>query len=298
MYIKDNLKKLNKKHVAVMVVSAVLAAGTLIGCGAKADSGGAEVSTEAVGSDAINLVETEPEGDVEAREGEMVAEASVEDDLPALAYRTVEERMAQGKPGAEDLEKLGLTSNKFMMVEEVCDIEELFKDPEFVWPEELHRSNNSKYIKLKGTLYELYFYDEPEYDLVYFPGDELSEGYEVRETGNFEVVIRDSDYFGEGHSIRVDTNAYPVVENSGTLSYKRFGGAFKVREDIEFDENYLPKDDPNMPASEVVIKPGMYISLIEPGRYYDAYTIYQILTKEDLEALPEGITLADDVVHY
>ena len=215
-----------------------------------------------------------------------------DDDLPALAYKTSEERQNQEKPdpGEHKIRKYDF-SNQFLMIDEIVDAYSLYDDPDFVWPEDVGKGANNLYVKIKGTLYEVYFYNEPDYDFVYFPGDELPEGYEVKITEDYELVVLDSPSLGEDHELRPWTETYLVTENgSGEMEYESFRGFTKFRD-------YEDPNDPDELAAELVAGKGTYVEMVH-SKYTDDYEFFQYLTKEDLEKLPEGTVLADDVAHY
>ncbi|MBQ9443417.1 MAG: hypothetical protein IJU43_03865 [Lachnospiraceae bacterium] len=176
----DNLKKFN--NVIAVLMSAIFAAGVLIGCGAKAEDPG--------GSEAI-AAEKSTEEQVIVTEDDVITEdvTPEDDELPPLAYKTVEERMQQGK----HKDSTGFDSaNRFFMLEEICDT------PEGGFPEKSEEGltySNGDYLKLKGTLYELRYNGRPANSSIYFPGDELPEGYTVEVTEDYEFTPVDCKNF-------------------------------------------------------------------------------------------------------
>lgn len=276
--------KIYNRAIARIAIIVAIAVNLIGGCGAR------------VNSDGIEEVAVQEDISIALSEAEDVDVSEVEEDLPALAYKTSEERQSQRKPVCDQsaMRKYN-PSNQFLMIEEVIN------EPEGGWPEG-NEVPNDDCIRLKGTLYEVFFYDEPDYDLVYFPGDELPEGYEVRVTEGYEIALADDDRLGDGHRDVLVSSVYLVTENNEAAEYQRYFNGAKFKEDVPDD----------IPLNELVREQGPYLFdiLLKPGMYVDVlyddgiksggehYVAFQYLTKEDLEALPEGVTLADNVVHY
>jgi hypothetical protein len=295
MYNKDSLKpnkgrKLN--NVIAVLMSALLATGVMIGCGSKAvDPGGGTDAETDVGNVEANVGETETDSVIVAED--TVSENSAED-LPPLAYKTVEERQAQHVLD-EDLKPMG--THAFLMIEDVIN------EPDEGWEAAAKDALNNDYLKLKGTLYEVNYYDEPAIDLVYFPGDELPEGYSVDVTEDYEAIVTDSERIGEGHEFE-KLSTLLAIEKDGEIAYE-FGIGFKDRFEIPEKDYDLNREEFVAKyghfTSDVTIEPGMYVILHRPtviGGISSGYYITQALTKEDLEKLPAGTTIAHGVGHY
>lgn len=300
MYNKDSLKPRNGRklnNVIAVLMSALLATGVMIGCGS--DSGGTISNDlgEVVNNDSGGAVSSNTSIDDAAETlNDSSTEVSVnEAGLPALAYKTAEERQNQKIRHFDHAGELGRTFNQYFMVEEVDN------EPEGGYPE---GCSNCTYLVLKGTLYEIYYYDEPAHDLIYFPGDELPEGYEVRVTEGYTFPIEDLESFGEGHISTFGSGCVTKMSESGTVEYDDDNIMFfaYTTERQERADKGLPYDDLLPFDCVVLIKPGTYVRIgYDDGRRIDGIPtreLYQYLTKEDLEKLPEGTTIADDVAHY
>ena len=305
MYYKDRLNRMpvesgdKREHrMFAMLLSLALGLSVAVGCGAK---GTAREDTEPAGTVSGSAGET-AESDVrgDTGSGNEVAGAEVnakdeavteaEEDLPPLAYKTAEERQHQKKPNESEWDMRNIApSNQFFMVEEFIN------EPEGGWPEDM-KCINDVYVKLKGTLYEVYYYGEPDYDFVYFPGDELPEGYEVKVTEGYELQFADTAELGDGHSDIMASCVYLVTNNEkNKVCYEQFFSGMKPKEGL--DMNTPVKDLGPFPY-EQVLQPGTYVDVT----YVDAgvsagYRLYQYLTEEDLEKLPEDTNL-EGIAHY
>jgi hypothetical protein len=101
-------------------------------------------------------------------------------------------------------------------------IEEVINEPDGGWesievPDDVYVTNE-RYIKLKGTFYETYYYDEPATDLVYFPGDELPEGYEVRITEDYEALV--CNFIDDSQELAYCITFLPVEKNGEVVDYE------------------------------------------------------------------------------
>ena len=299
MKIKDYFK-IFQKITAIMILSAMFG---IAGCGAAESDVGATKDTSEV-----SAVETVSDSKTEVSDNEAV------DELPPFAYKTTEERMSQGKTDFYEKSTRGYASNQFLMVNEV--IAKDFDGSDFV---EGKQYTSAQYIKLKGTLYEIYYNGKPANTVVYFPGDDLPDGYEVKVTEDYELVGNNWDYNEEVNGIKYDsllTAQYivePNIEDPNLMSYARdtwiaaTGKRVYSKNPKYFDGVAMGADTEN-DCDVVVIKPGMYFYVMDTSLKPDpllgletftrSYDMYQCLTKEDLKNLPEGVTLAEDVVHY
>ena len=303
-------KKFFNKHVLNALMSVLLAAGVLLaGCGGpdRDEAGAAAV----VGDDTSEIsAETTEETETEAEEATEAADEP-EEDLPALCYKTDEERWWQGKPlgypkAKEHREctypvyRNENRSNKFFMVNGyTCTPKSGHPD----LGENLENGLNmigDDYVRLTGTLYEIFFYDKPEYDLVYFPGDELPEGYTVKITEGYELIFRD-DHGRDGEELDVCSVRCKVSDDgTGVMSYENDRGGAK-------DATYgtTPEEMRRLIDTDSVYEwdfnPGEYYEFLEEKPVLDikkTIDLFRVLTKEDMEALPEGVTIDDNVMHY
>ena len=304
MFIKDSLRHKDTGRIrnvcAVLVVTAMLTA-LLTGCGTKAATLDEATDTAQIRHGGADIAEkpTEQAGTDEAPE--KAPDTELADGARAegsLMYATAEERQRQPKPdydiAVRSYEEIYLgessdsteqttyrelwgSSNKFFMVDEVMNDEHEYLQDEDICID---------YLRLKGTLYEVYHNDEPEYNFVYFPGDEVPEGYEVRTTENYEMAIADNERLGEGHSHQSAMFFKKAQDTNGKIasevSYRIYGnGSTRIMH----------------------FSPGMYMEVTtdDTGRYI----LYQYLTKEDMEELPDGAEFVESygkpslkVAHY
>ncbi len=340
MFNKASLKQ--KHNVIAVLMSALLAVGVLMGCGAKAaDPGG---STETSGeAQPVVLKETEQRG-----VSEDMVEAS-EEALPDFAYKTVEDRMKQGRHKSDTQNP----SNKFFMIESIST-EPLNGYPdnygEITAPcEEFPRgvyADSGYYVRYIGTLYELFHDGKPANGSVYFPGDELPEGYTVEVTEGYEFAYHDF-YNLDGDGVKMVSTKYVVTDDgTGHMSYVGKldheeavlvavdeGDIHLTKEEVEALDNEEAenwKADPTYGHDEFIKKAGFHAWGREytPGMYFQLnqyapmdpeviaiseaagiehnweainsvdYELYQILTKEDMEKLPKGAVLDEDIIHY
>ena len=266
----DNLKKFN--NVIAVLMSAIFAAGVVIGCGAKAEDPGGSVAIAAEKS--TEVVETE--------EPAVVAEESVDifdrEKPKELGY--YEEVKEGDRTENRFVETAVDPTNKFIMVEEV-------EDP-----------GKEHYVKVTGTLYEVFFYGEPDNDLVYFPGDELPEGYEVKVTEDYEIALDDYEGAGEGHSTIFGTAYLAEKDSEGKIAYKYRPGCCIWDNDL----------DPSIPddksyAVGPAIKPGMYgMYSITTYDFDDGWSemcpdtfFIQALLKDQMPT--DGTEVSDNVMH-
>ncbi len=273
MYNKVSLKQ--KHNVIAVLMSALLSAGIIIGCGVKANDpgGGSEPVAEKVEAPEVVSTETAPDVTADTKD-EDTKDAETKDAEADVGAENILERE---KPVIKDDYYCDehCPTNKFIMVEEVADPGE-----------------DKGYVKVKGTLYEVYLDGAPDYDLVYFPGDELPEGYEVKVTEDYEAVLEDWDRFGEGHSI-VTGSAYLAKEDaSHKISYKYFTGCSIWDNDL--DPN-ISKDE-SYPV-EPAIEPGMYGMLTFNNNVegFPSTTFIQALLKDQMPT--DGTEVSDDVMH-
>ena len=159
------LNKENKIWLVCMALLIILAitAGMLSGCGLGEEE---PVAPEA---------ETVPEV------SETVSDITVSEDT--VSENTVPDlESKEGYPGT-----VMFPSYHFFRVDEVLENREpeIGKDEESSWIE------HSDYLKVKGTLYALYRDGEPCYDRIYYPDQELPEGYSVEVTEDYEMVMAD-----------------------------------------------------------------------------------------------------------
>ncbi len=259
-------------------MSALLAAGILIGCGATGDpGGGSEPVAEKVEAPEVVSTETAPDVTADTKD----EDTKDEDTKDAEADVGAENILEREKPVIKDAYNTDehYPTNKFIMIEEVVG------EPEEGYGDSLSHC----YVKIKGTLYEVYLDGVPDYDLVYYPGDELPEGYEVKVTENYETRFSDAKGFGEGHQ-DILGNAYLAEEEAGVVSYKLHmdGCLF----DCDLDPSIPPEESY---AVKPALEPGMYGSLNEyaPTEFFHE-TFIQYLLKDQI---PEGVELADNVAH-
>ena len=283
MYNKDSLKPRNGRklnNVIAVLMSALLATGVMIGCGS--DTGGTKNSDSAGGTSNVAAAETVNDSATEVSTNE------AEDELPPQAYKTTEERQAQH---VLDLDLKPMHSNQFLMIEEVIN------EPEEGWEVNSEiKLLNCDYIKLKGTLYETNLYDEPATDLVYFPGDELPEGYEVNVTEDYEVVVVDAGLI-PGHVDSLCVSYIATDENTEVVYEEGIGFIWNKPDGSTRDEMF---EEYGRYVCKPSFTPGMYVMLEPPGIYdlVNVYYVTQLLTKEDLEKLPAETTIAHGVGHY
>lgn len=273
MFNKDSLK--NKKYnVIAVLMSALLAAGILIGCGTKAEDpgGGTEAVAESVEPVTVESSET-------ADEKEPVTEDVKTDEVD---NNDTEDILSREKPTVyyenQDGQKFkkDIPTNQFLLIEEVADPTE-----------------DKNYVAVKGTLYEVFLDGEPDYDLVYFPGDKLPEGYEVKVTEDYEVALADASYHGEGHSYILGMAYLAKKDLFNKISYKSYLECCKITCDIDPTVSFSDSDWEG-PA----VEPGMYGSLaldLTDTKYHSPESLFvQYLLKDQI---PEGVELDDNIVH-
>ena len=275
MKIKDCLK-IFQKITAIMILIAMFG---IAGCGAaESDVGEVDVGkVEAdVGEKDVEQTETTEVTDMTPVEENASEEAVdiLDRKKPVLKsifsstnVNTTDGRTEHYEFEGSDVVELYPT-NKFIMVEEVADPGE-----------------RNDYVKVKGTLYEVFFYGSPDYDLVYFPGDELPEGYEVKVTDDYELVLGDDGNLGEGHIWIIGDSYIAEKGDDNKISYKNYPG-------------YTVYENDTDPPVGIIIEPGMYGMLaIDEGRYESEPTtlFVQALLKDQMPT--DGTEVSDDIMH-
>lgn len=256
MKIKDYFK-IFQKITAIMILSAMFG---IAGCGAaESDVGQADAGEKDV-VQAESSTETTEAAPVDSPSADEVTEESDADEA--------EDILAREKPAVVNMNGHVFRSeptNKFIMINEI-------EDGEYI-----------NYVTVKGTLYEVFLDGEPDYDLVYFPDDELPEGYEVKVTEDYEAEL-----YGD----RVpDGSAFlPTEDKNHKMSYKYYVSCCITTQDL--DPNITLKDAEWVGPA---VEPGMYGSLAQ----YDVdgmsgAEFIQYLLKDQI---PEGVELDDDIVH-
>ncbi|MBQ9443419.1 MAG: hypothetical protein IJU43_03875 [Lachnospiraceae bacterium] len=281
MFSKDSLK--NKKHnVIAVLMSVLLSAGIVIGCSSTAEDPG---GSEAIAAEkSTEVVETEEPAVVAEEVDESVESVDILDREKPKELGYYEQVKDGGRTEIRYEDGLindPLATNKWLMIEEVAN---LGRDE----------------TKVKGTLYEVFYCGKPDNDLVYFPGDELPEGYEVKETEDYEVILWGEDHdngmgdvYGSGYTAEKDA--------SNKISYKYHPACNKYTNDVDPDLGFMTYDD-----SEYIgkaLEPGMYGLLYLNTHDFDwddegprTSTLFvQALLKDQMPT--DGTEVSDNVMH-